>query len=101
MQLKFKNNFVGYFKFYYGVVGKKLLVSISLSIVVTLLDGVGLAMFIPLMQSVSSGQNADRGSMGHLHYITDAITKLGFPLTLSTILVILALLYSIKGVFKF
>lgn len=101
MQLKIKNNFVGYFRFYYNIVGKKLLVSISLSIIVTLLDGVGLAMFIPLMQSVSSQQPANQGSMGHLHYITDAITKLGFPLTLSTILAIVAILYAFKGIFKF
>ncbi len=101
MQLKFKNNFVGYFQFYYNVVGKKLLVSICLSIMVTLLDGIGLAMFIPLMQSVSGGKSSNKDAMGHLHFITDAITNLGFPLTLTTVLAVLVLLYAVKGAFKF
>lgn len=101
MQLKFKNNFVGYFQFYYNIVGKKLLVTVCLSIIVTLLDGVGLAMFIPLMQSVSGGAGSNEESMGQLHYITDAITKLGFPLTLTTVLGVLVVLYTIKGIFKF
>src|SRR4051794_33851581 len=101
MQLKFKNNFPGYFQFYYNIVGKKLLLSIFLSILVTALDGVGLAMFMPLLQAVSGTENTTRQSMGHLHFITDAITTLGFPLTLNTVLVVLVILFSIKGVFKY
>lgn len=101
MQLKFKNTFIGYYQFYYNVVGKKLLISIGLSIIVTLLDGVGLAMFIPLMQSVSGGEDSNKGSMGHLHFLTDAIRKLGFPLTLTTVLGVLVVLFALKGIFKF
>ncbi|WP_018613821.1 ABC transporter ATP-binding protein [Segetibacter koreensis] len=101
MQLKFQNNFIGYFKFYYSIVGKKLLIAISLSILVTLLDGVGLSMFMPLLKAVSGDAGSTKESMGQLHYVTDAITKMGFPLTLNTVLVILVLLFSIKGVFKF
>lgn len=101
MQLKFKNNFIGYFQFYYSVVGKRLLFSILLSITVTVLDGVGLSMFMPLMQSVSGEPSATKNSMGRLHYVTDAITKMGFPLTLNTVLVVLVLLFSIKGLCKY
>lgn len=106
MQLKFKNNFVGYFRFYYSIVGNKLLFSICLSIIVTVLDGIGLSMFMPLMQSVSGEQGSmkegsNEQSMGGLHYVTDAITKMGFPLTLTTVLVVLVLLFSIKGICKF
>jgi len=101
MQLKFKSNFVGYFQFYYSIVGKKLILSILLSIIVTLLDGVGLSMFMPLMQSVSGDASASKSSMGRLHYVTDVIAKMGFPMTLNTVLVILVLLFSVKGVFKY
>src|SRR4051794_24820118 len=101
MQLKFKSNFIGYYQFYYNVVGKRLLISISLSIIVTVLDGIGLAMFIPLIQSVSGGNGSGKGSMGHLHFLTDTIVKMGFPLTLTTVLVVLVLLYVTKGIFKF
>lgn len=101
MQLKFKNNFIGYFQFYYSIVGKKLLVSILLSILVTVLDGIGLSMFMPLMQSVSGSTSSTKNSMGKLHYVTDVITKMGFPLTLNTVLVVLVILFSVKGICKY
>ena len=101
MQIKFKNNFPGYFKFYYSIVGKKLLFSILLSITVTVLDGIGLSMFMPLLQAVSGGNGSTEKSMGHLHYITDFITSMGFSLTLSTVLGTLVILFSLKGFVKF
>ncbi len=101
MQLKFKNNFLGYFQFYYSVVGNKLLIAIFLSIVVTILDGIGLTMFIPLLQVVSGDSTTSSKSMGNLHYIVDAISNLGIPLTLGSVLAILALLFSLKGIAKF
>ena len=101
MKLKFKNNSLGYFLFYYSVVGKRLLISILLSITVTLLDGVGLSMFMPLLQAVSGGPNSTEKSMGQLHYVTDLIAKLGFPLTLNTVLGVLVILFSLKGFTKF
>jgi ABC-type multidrug transport system fused ATPase/permease subunit len=101
MQIKFKNNSIGYFRFYYSVVGKRLLISISLSIVVTLLDGVGLSMFIPLMKTTSGAEESTHESMGQLHYITDLITKTGFSLTLNTVLVVLVILFSLKGFIRY
>lgn len=98
---KYKNNFFGYFSFYYKVVGNKLFVSSLLSVIVSTLDGIGLAMFMPLLQSVSSNEQSSKHSMGHLHYITDAITGLGFPLTLGTVLTTLVLLFSLKGFVRF
>jgi subfamily B ATP-binding cassette protein MsbA len=101
MQLKFKNNFLGYFKFFYSIAGKKLLFSIGLSITVTLLDGIGLSMFMPLLQAVSGENNSTKNSMGHLHYVTDVITGMGFSLTLGTVLGVLVILFSLKGFVKF
>ncbi len=101
MQLKFKNNSVGYFLFYYSVVGKKLLISIILSITVTLLDGIGLSMTMPLLQAVSGEGGSTKQSMGQLHYVTDFITRMGFPLTLNTVLGVLVILFSLKGFTKF
>ncbi len=101
MQIKFKNNSLGYLQFYYSVVGKRLVISISLSIIVTLLDGVGLSMFIPLMKATTGSDNSatqsTEESMGQLHHITDLITKTGFSLTLNTVLVVLVILFSLKG----
>ncbi|MEJ7683909.1 MAG: ABC transporter ATP-binding protein [Segetibacter sp.] len=101
MQIKFKNNSVGYFRFYYSVVGKRLLISILLSIIVTLLDGVGLSMFMPLMKATSGSGDSTKESMGQLHHITDVITKMGFSLTLNTVLAVLVILFSLKGFIRY
>lgn len=101
MQIKFKNNSIGYFRFYYSVVGKRLLITIFLSIVVTLLDGIGLSMFIPLMKTTSGTEESTQESMGQLHYITDLITNMGFSLNLNTVLAVLVILFSLKGFIRY
>lgn len=102
--LTLKNNFWGYFSFYYRLTGKSLLLYLGLSILVSLLDGLGLAMFIPLLEFVGgTPQNTANGeeSLGKLHYIVDAVTAMGFELTVTTILGMLVVLFSIKGILKF
>lgn len=96
-----KENFLGYFKFYYQIVGNKLFVSIFLSVCVSILDGLGLSMFMPLLQSVSESGDSAKTSMGQLHYVTDLIESLGFSLTLGTVLTVLTLVFACKGAFKF
>ncbi|RYD56661.1 MAG: ABC transporter ATP-binding protein [Sphingobacteriales bacterium] len=102
MQIQFKNNFIGYFRFYYSVVGARLLVNLGLCILVSFFDGIGLAMFMPLLQSVSGTTTAVGGkaAMGKLHYVTEAIEGLGVSLTLNTVLVMLVVLFTFKGVLK-
>lgn len=101
MMINDKNNFIGYSKSYYRIVGNKLLFAVFLSVMVGVLDGLGLAMLMPLMQSVVVGQQNAKDSMGYLHYITDIITNVGFSLTLGPVLMTLAVLFLIKGVVKY
>jgi ABC-type multidrug transport system fused ATPase/permease subunit len=109
MKLKFKNNFFGYFNFYYGVTGNKILVYLALSITVGFLDGMGLAMFMPLLQAAGSNTTTSAASsgaqrqqsMGQLHYLTDAVQSLGFGLTLNVVLSVLVILFIVKGVLRF
>ncbi len=98
MTLKFKNNFFGYFNFYYSVLGNKILLNFGLCILISFLDGIGLAMFIPLLQNVSTVKHQP---IGQLHYLTDFIERMGFPLTLNTVLIILVSLFVLKGIIKF
>ena len=97
--LKYKSTFIGYFQFFYRVAGNKLLLSIGLSIIVSILDGVGLTMLMPLLQSVSQSEQESQKSMGYLHYITDLITGAGFSLTLDTVLFVVAVVLIIKCFF--
>lgn len=102
MNLQYKNNFWGYFNFYYRVVGGRLLVFLLLSIIISILDGMGLAMFIPLLQAVGSKPDpANRHPLGQLHYITDFIQYLGFDLTVSIVLLALIILFIFKGALKY
>ena len=101
MNLNFKNNFWGYFKFYYNIVGNKLFIYLFLSIAISFLDGLGLAMFMPLLQSVGGDENAGAESLGALQYVVGLIEAMGFSMTISTVLVILVALFILKGAVKF
>jgi ABC-type multidrug transport system fused ATPase/permease subunit len=102
MKFRFKNNFRGYFSFYYHIVGNRLLFFLAMSILISCLDGIGLAMFIPLLQAVSDGNNSGgTSSLGQLHYFTDLIQWMGFSLTVTTILAALVLLFVLKGLMRF
>ena len=57
MKVNVKNNFFGYYQFFYKVLGARLLVDMFQSILVSFFDGIGLAMFIPLLQSMASTEN--------------------------------------------
>ncbi|MDF2189650.1 ABC transporter ATP-binding protein [Paraflavitalea sp. CAU 1676] len=102
MKLKYKNSFKGYFLFYYRVVGNRLLVFLGLSVLISFLDGIGLAMFIPLLQSVANpGSHAGEESLGQLHYFTDFIHWLGLDLTVTTVLLVLIMMFALKGMMRF
>lgn len=101
--LSLKKTFWGHFNFYYQVTGKSLLAYFALSVLVSLMDGLGLAMFIPLLEFVGSADKKVGGedSLGQLHYIVDAVHGMGFELTITTILALLVILFSFKGILKY
>jgi ABC-type multidrug transport system fused ATPase/permease subunit len=103
INLSLENSFWGYFKFYYRITGKRLLLYLLLSVLVSLMDGLGLAMFIPLLEFVGNPDKNVRSedSLGQLHYIIDAVHNLGFKLTVTTILGMLVALFTIKGIIKY
>ena len=56
MKFSLKNGFLSYFKYFYSIIGNKLVLLLGLSIIVSFLDGMGLSMFIPLLKAVGDGQ---------------------------------------------
>jgi ABC-type multidrug transport system fused ATPase/permease subunit len=98
----YKNNFLGYFKFYYNIVGPRLLLFLGLSVIISFLDGMGLAMFIPLLQAVSEQPGTGTTqALGQLRHFMDFIRMLGFGLNVTTVLVVLVILFALKGLMKF
>lgn len=101
MRLQFKNNFWGYFKFYYSVLGNRILINFLLCIMVSFIDGMGLAMFMPLLSAVDQEKTNSKESLGQLHFFTDVIENMGFSLNVTTVLATLILVFVIKGVLKY
>lgn len=79
-----------------------MIVMILINSFVGVLDGIGLAMFIPLLELVSneSGQ-VEPESLGNMGFILRGIQYMGLSLNLSVILFIMLLFFSLKGIFKF
>ncbi|MCX2739970.1 ABC transporter ATP-binding protein [Pontibacter anaerobius] len=96
-----KSNF-GSFTYFYSYLGNRIFVSVGLSLLVGVLDGFGLAMFLPLLQMISgSPDEVQSEQMGNLSFLVDGLQYFGFSLTLPTILIVIFIFFTLKGGFKF
>lgn len=89
------------FKYFYKRLKNKIFIRIFLNIGVGVLDGFGLAMFIPLLQMVDDQNSAENSSMGKLDFLIQGIKALNLEVTLITILVVMTIFFSLKGAFKY
>lgn len=103
MSVMKSNNVFSYFQYYHKILGKHIYLHLSLSIFVSLLDGLGLAMFMPLIQSAAgiSTDNLSTQAMGFLEVFANGIRALGFEMNIYTVLVVLLVLFVLKGFFRF
>jgi len=69
---------------------------------VGLLDGFGLAMFIPVFQLAAEGGNLESSeSMGELQFLIDWLKLIGLTLNLNTVIVVMVILFVLKAILKF
>ena len=103
MQSKIKHTIWGYFQFFYEIVGNRLLFNIALGLSVSVMDGIGLTMFIPLLQFVSGTGQIDNNekSMGALHYIIDVFKLVYLPINIYTVLLMMVIVFSIKAALNY
>ena len=92
--------FFGYLDFFRGYLGNTVFIALAASILVAVLDGVGLTMFLPLLQ-LADQDGAAGSDMGNMSFVMDAIRWLGIPLTVSSVLVLILLFFGLKGIAKF
>lgn len=91
-----------HFGFFYGYVGPRLFVIVALSILVGVLDGFGLALFIPIFEIAAEGNDfQSSGSMGELEFLITFLENLGFGLTVNTVMIFMISLFFIKSIFRF
>lgn len=69
-----------------------------LSIVVAFIDAIGLSMFLPLLQMADGKQEATSEGLGGLAFIVEGMAEAGIVLNLVTVLLIVVLVFSLKGV---
>lgn len=88
--------------YFYRYLRYRLIIILAISILVGLLDGLGLAMFIPLLELVGDETEAAATAeqMGNLAFLLDSITALGFELTLNVVLTTMLIFFVLKGLAK-
>ncbi|RZL47521.1 MAG: ABC transporter ATP-binding protein [Pedobacter sp.] len=82
------------FAYFYSILRSKMVVVIGFSIVVGLLDSLGLTMFLPLLQLADGGDAVD---MGNLSIITNFLSNFGITLTVNKALLFLVIIFLVKG----
>lgn len=80
--------------YFYSILRSRLVVVILLSIVVGLLDSLGLTMFIPLLQLADGNGTVD---LGKLSFITTGLEHIGITLTVGKALLFLVVIFLLKG----
>jgi ABC-type multidrug transport system fused ATPase/permease subunit len=100
--ISLKKRFSDFF-FYYSYLGNKILITLFLSFSVGLLDGLGLAMFIPLLQLVDGNSEYDpnNGNAGNFDYLIEGMNSLGISFNLVTVLLFILFFFLLKGIFRF
>lgn len=86
------------FTFFFRYLRYRVFVAIILSMLIGVLDGLGLTMFLPLLQMVGGADQVDGSFLGKLQFVTDAIENLGINLTLFSVLIIMVIFFLAKGV---
>ncbi|WP_439481061.1 ABC transporter ATP-binding protein [Cyclobacterium plantarum] len=88
------------FRYFFSFLGYRIFISFALSIGVAIMDGLGLAMFLPLLEVVDGELGTSKG-LGKLGFLVDWLNKIGLSLDLKTVLSVMLLFFILKGVFKF
>ena len=84
--------------FFYKYLKYRIVIYFFLSLFVGILDGFGLAMFVPLLEFVSDkGEVASANQLGNLSFIVDFIAGLGLKMTLDVVLCFVFLIFVLKG----
>ena len=95
-----RNTFSTYI-YFYRYLGYRIFITLLLSILVGALDGLGLSMFIPLLEVAGNSEPAEYGSMGYMSFIYEVMEGVGLQLTLSTFLSIMVVFFVLKGFFVY
>ena len=89
------------FAFFYSYIGYKVFIIFAMNIVVGVLDGLGLTMFLPLLQLVSDSSEVDPAKLGKMGFILEFIKDLGLPLNLGSVLMFMVIFFFAKALAQY
>ena len=99
---KFTQKYLSNFYYFFGHLRYRIFFVIGFSLFVGILDGFGLAMFLPLLEIADGGDpSSENGNMGKLVFLVNGLSKLGVELTIPIALGIICFFFIVKGGFAF
>jgi ABC-type multidrug transport system fused ATPase/permease subunit len=97
----FIKKYFTHFSYFYTHLRHRLFIALLFSLVVAILDGFGLAMFLPLLQVADGGSSVDAEALGGLRFLIHSLQGMGITLSLTTVLLVILVFFSLKGIAKF
>lgn len=85
------------FAWFYQYLRHRVFILIAFNILLGILDGFGLAMFLPLLQMVDDSSNLHPEKLGKLKFIVEAMQAAGISVTLGAVLLFLCVFFTLKG----
>ncbi len=98
---KYLSQIRSYFGFYYQYIGFGILKLFLLSSLVGLMDGLGLAMFIPLIEISTNPEEAGNLELGKFGWLLQLVKSIGLELNLGIIFAVILTFFLLKGLGKF
>lgn len=89
------------FTYFYKRLRYRIFVRMALSICVGVLDGFGLAMFLPLLQIADESSSVNSPGLGSLGFLVEGIEELGLSLNLPNVLMMMLAFFILKGVAQY
>lgn len=90
-----------HFSYFYSHLRHRVFVALFLNLSVGVMDGFGLAMFLPLLQMTDGENSASAEDLGGLSFLVKGVESLGIELTIASVLVVISVFFILKGIFKF
>ena len=87
--------------YFYAQLRMKLVISLVIGLVGTVLEGFGLAMFLPLLGLTEGRGEINAEELGSLKFVVDGLENANIPLNLQNVLLVIILFFLLKGAFKY
>lgn len=87
--------------FFYRYLRYRVAIMFAASVLVSLIDGIGLSLFLPLLSSTDNSTQSYTEGMGRLSEFIHYLESMGVDLTLNNVLIIMLVIFTVKGAMKY